>query len=69
MNENETPQPGWYPDPEMAQTQRYWDGSTWTDHRAPAAPQVAPGDSNLIPALIVILIAVIAIPIVLALAL
>jgi len=29
--------PGWYPDPEMADTVRYWDGTTWTDHRAPAA--------------------------------
>lgn len=28
--------PGWYPDPEMAQTRRYWNGSAWTDHRAPA---------------------------------
>lgn len=27
---------GWFPDPEMANTLRYWDGSRWTDHRAPA---------------------------------
>jgi hypothetical protein len=26
---------GWYPDPEQANTQRYWDGSQWTDQRAP----------------------------------
>lgn len=26
---------GWYPDPEMAHTKRYWDGAQWTDHRAP----------------------------------
>ena len=29
------PPPGWYPDPEMVGTQRYWDGSQWTEHRAP----------------------------------
>lgn len=34
--------PGWYPDPEMAGTQRYWDGSQWTDHRAPAANNAEP---------------------------
>jgi len=27
--------PGWYPDPEQPQTQRYWDGDDWTDQRAP----------------------------------
>lgn len=27
---------GWYPDPEMAGTRRYWDGAAWTDNRAPA---------------------------------
>lgn len=29
---------GWYPDPEMAETLRYWDGSAWTEHRTPATP-------------------------------
>lgn len=29
---------GWYPDPDMAGTQRYWTGSSWTEHRAPLAP-------------------------------
>lgn len=34
----ETWPPGWYPDPENPQaTQRYWDGTTWTDNRAPFA--------------------------------
>lgn len=29
---------GWYPDPEQAATQRYWDGAAWTDQRAPTKP-------------------------------
>ncbi len=33
---------GWYPDPEVAGGQRYWDGTQWTEHKAGAAP-VAPG--------------------------
>lgn len=28
---------GWYPDPESAQLQRYWDGTRWTEHTAPLA--------------------------------
>jgi hypothetical protein len=32
---------GWYPDPNgKSQTQRYWDGSQWTDQEAPAGQQV-----------------------------
>jgi hypothetical protein len=27
--------PGWYPDPEVAGGQRYWDGSAWTENRTP----------------------------------
>lgn len=27
---------GWYADESMANTQRYWDGSSWTGHVAPA---------------------------------
>lgn len=29
---------GWYRDPRMAGTQRYWDGSAWTDNVAPLPP-------------------------------
>jgi hypothetical protein len=29
---------GWYPDPEQAESLRYWDGERWTEQRAPAAP-------------------------------
>jgi len=28
----------WYPDPEHPGQLRYWDGSRWTEHRAPAHP-------------------------------
>lgn len=31
------PSAGWYPDPNGAPTQRYFDGSTWTDQLAPLA--------------------------------
>lgn len=27
---------GWYPHPNMAATQAYWDGQAWTEHIAPA---------------------------------
>lgn len=33
------PPAGWYPDPEQAGQQRYWDGTQWTEHRAPLASQ------------------------------
>jgi len=29
---------GWYPDPQGGGEQRYWDGTTWTDHTAPGSP-------------------------------
>lgn len=32
----DAPGPGWYPDPNDSSTNRYWDGSDWTDSRAPA---------------------------------
>jgi Protein of unknown function (DUF2510) len=29
---------GWYPDPNNSSVQRYWDGTTWTEHTAPLGP-------------------------------
>jgi hypothetical protein len=37
--EEQRPVAGWYRDPEQPQTQRYWDGTRWTDQRAPLAPE------------------------------
>lgn len=37
------PPAGWHPDPEDPAQLRYWDGSAWTDHRAPAVA-AAPTD-------------------------
>jgi hypothetical protein len=39
---------GWYPDPDGSGGQRYWDGSAWTEHRAPASPEpAAPADDHV----------------------
>jgi hypothetical protein len=41
VTNSETPRSpaGWYPDPEGAQRQRWWDGERWTADVAPLAPQ------------------------------
>ena len=39
---------GWYPDPSGSGRQRYWDGSQWTEHYAPAA-QAAPAYAQPAP--------------------
>jgi hypothetical protein len=42
--------PGWYDDPENRGRLRYWDGSQWTDHRAPAGRiPVAPSVYHVSP--------------------
>lgn len=34
---------GWYADPDMVDTRRYWDGENWTDRVAPAGAPVQSG--------------------------
>lgn len=41
MTNTANPPADWYLDPEDSSQYRYWDGSTWTDHRAPATPTTA----------------------------
>jgi hypothetical protein len=35
---DQLPPAGWYPDPQLAGTQRYWDGASWTSYRNPPLP-------------------------------
>src|SRR4051812_23276159 len=42
---SDTP-PGWFPDPEHAEQLRYWDGSAWTEQRAPTPAAGLTGDSS-----------------------
>jgi uncharacterized protein DUF4190/uncharacterized protein DUF2510 len=48
---------GWYPDPSDGTHDRYWDGTTWTEHRhpravpaypAPAPPNHGPATTSLV---------------------
>lgn len=36
------PEPGWYKDPEDAHAERWWDGSTWTEHSRAVAAIASP---------------------------
>ena len=36
----------WYDDPENPNLYRYWDGSAWTEHRAPKHAPTSPGGSD-----------------------
>jgi Protein of unknown function (DUF2510)/Domain of unknown function (DUF4352) len=42
---------GWYPDPDGSGGQRYWDGTSWTEHRSPA--EVADPPANEEPTAVV----------------
>jgi hypothetical protein len=42
VNDEASAPAGWYPDPTMADTRRYWDGKAWTDHIAPGSAAPAP---------------------------
>lgn len=35
MTQQQSAPAGWYPHPQMAGTQQYWDGARWTGHIAP----------------------------------
>jgi hypothetical protein len=37
---------GWYPDPDGSGGQRYWDGTIWTEHRAPAVAPPEPSGEH-----------------------
>lgn len=37
-----SPVAGWYPDPQSPGSQRFWDGSVWTDQVRPASGAVPP---------------------------
>ena len=40
---------GWYPDPEQSDQLRWWDGSSWTAHRAPRPREVAAPSRTGVP--------------------
>jgi TM2 domain-containing membrane protein YozV len=46
------PPPGWYPDPDGAPAQRYFDGTKWTDQLAPLSTPTAayPSTRDALPA-------------------
>jgi hypothetical protein len=49
MTGTETAPPGWYADRTMVNTQRYWDGSSWTDLARPMVDTPDPRSSLLAP--------------------
>lgn len=46
MANSPPPPAGWYPDPDVADQQRYWDGADWTEHTAPASVPPPPQASG-----------------------
>ena len=44
--------PGWYPDPHDPATRRYWDGTRWTENRAPAAAPKPPTNGKATASLV-----------------
>jgi len=46
MTEAPPPPPGWYADPELPGTLRFWSGQAWTDHRSPVPTPPSPQTSG-----------------------
>lgn len=43
---SDLPPANWYPDPEVPGQQRYWDGTQWTEHRAPGPGAAGTGPQD-----------------------
>ena len=56
------PPAGWHPDPSAPGQLRWWDGQTWTDHRAPLPAQVVvrPTSPKALVALVLGILSVVA---------
>lgn len=48
MSDTPTPPAGWYPDPDNATEQRYWDGAAWTEQRATIMPSGGPASGTVV---------------------
>lgn len=62
--QNPSPPPGWYPDPQHPGLQRYWDGVTWAPSATPppnpgAAPQVVPTPPTSTNAIVGLILAIV----------
>ena len=44
MERQESPQRGWYPNPEDPSTEWYWDGERWSESRPRSRPPVGTGE-------------------------
>jgi hypothetical protein len=56
---------GWYLDPAVPGTQRWWDGASWTEQVAPAAPVVPPqtfGPRSLVWGIIAVVLPFVILP-------
>ena len=46
---------GWYPDPQLAATQRFWDGNRWTEQVAPLPPPGQAAEKEKLDVLAIVL--------------